>query len=429
MASSSGPTVTPEEIRFRWSLNKQLLTTVVVNNSASAKRCGFKIKTTAPKKYVVRPSSGVVEAGATTTVQVRGGGHLAWGTRVHGARTHHHVPATSQVIMQAQKEYPVDFANCKDKFMVQVTELGEGEEIDAATTFSKEAKGDALRESRLRVVLEGPAAPPSPVPEGEEASAATEAGGDRALKTAFNDLAATSQEVRSAQHDVRTPASMQSPVPVHRLRARTMHPCMVNDNRPSPHARMRAEQLPQEQSGEAQGGVRHAAEAAGCRAAGRRREGVGIPCIGQGPGLPDPHHHRRDPRVPDWALPRKPLMIRISMIGAAWAHGRYCAMRLMRLPCRMGATRSPCRCPCTWGSASRRRQEPAWGWCSHTYGALSAGVCGWRDPDADAEARRCSGRWSPGAMRVRTQHTHAPARPLAAVLPLRVKLVREREGG
>ncbi|KAG1666310.1 hypothetical protein FOA52_004792 [Chlamydomonas sp. UWO 241] len=95
--------------------------------------------------------------------------------------------------MQAQKEYPVDFANCKDKFMVQVTELGVDEEIDAATTFSKEVKGDALRESRLRVVLEGPAAPPSPVPEGEEAGAATDAGGG-ALKTAFTDLAATSQE-------------------------------------------------------------------------------------------------------------------------------------------------------------------------------------------------------------------------------------------
>ncbi len=47
--------------------------------------------------------------------------------------------------------------------MVQVTAL-EGDEPVDSNTFSKDARED-LREFRLRVVMESPQAPPSPVPE------------------------------------------------------------------------------------------------------------------------------------------------------------------------------------------------------------------------------------------------------------------------
>jgi len=94
----------------------------------------FNIKTTAPKKYVVRPSSGIAEAGSNVSLQV---------------------------IMQAQKEYPSE--DCRDKFMIQVTPLKSWEEIDSAT-FDRNTRRD-LHEHRLRVVMEeGPAADsPSPV--------------------------------------------------------------------------------------------------------------------------------------------------------------------------------------------------------------------------------------------------------------------------
>jgi hypothetical protein len=60
-----------------------------------------------------------------------------------------------------------DFAACKDKFMVQTTVLNETEQIDK-DTFVKDTRPD-LKEYRLRVAIEGPAAPPSPVPEANEA--------------------------------------------------------------------------------------------------------------------------------------------------------------------------------------------------------------------------------------------------------------------
>lgn len=133
--------VTPPELKFRFALNKQLLATITINNKADQK-VAFKIKTTAPKKYVVRPSSGIMEPKTSLSVQV---------------------------IMQAQKDYPTDFQNCKDKFMVQTTVLAADEQIDR-DTFTKELRKD-LRESRLRVVMEGPPAPPSPVPEANEGDA------------------------------------------------------------------------------------------------------------------------------------------------------------------------------------------------------------------------------------------------------------------
>ncbi len=51
--------------------------------------------------------------------------------------------------------------------MVQTTVLGETEQIEK-DTFNKDVRKD-LKEYRLRVTIEGPAAPPSPVPEANEA--------------------------------------------------------------------------------------------------------------------------------------------------------------------------------------------------------------------------------------------------------------------
>ena len=90
MASLDGIEITPSDLKFRFQLSKQLLGAININNN-SEQRVAFKIKTTAPKKYVVRPSNGVTDARSSASVQV---------------------------IMQAQKEYPSDFSNCKDKFMV-----------------------------------------------------------------------------------------------------------------------------------------------------------------------------------------------------------------------------------------------------------------------------------------------------------------------
>lgn len=103
-------------------------------------RIAFKVKTTSPKKYCVRPSSGIIEP--------------------HGLKE-------VQVIMQAQREPPASYADCRDKFLVQCVKV-DGTVKDVTSELFDPSKGSAIRQTKLRVVLVPPALPPSPVPEGNE---------------------------------------------------------------------------------------------------------------------------------------------------------------------------------------------------------------------------------------------------------------------
>lgn len=143
------PEITPTDLKFRFQIAKQLPGSITIHNPGS-ERLAFKVKTTTPKKYVVRPSSGIVEPKTTANVQV---------------------------IMQAQKEFPADFNNCKDKFLVQTVTLQDTEEL-TQDTFKREGHKD----TKIRVVLEGPPAPPSPVPEMNETE-------DESTKSEKHDMA------------------------------------------------------------------------------------------------------------------------------------------------------------------------------------------------------------------------------------------------
>lgn len=171
--------ISPAELKFRFQLNKQLPAAITIFNP-TGERLAFKVKTTTPKKYVVRPSSGIVDGKGTANVQV---------------------------IMQAQKEIPADLSQCKDKFLVQVKGLEAGEEL-TQDTF-KAPKG--VRDTKIRVVLDGPPAPPSPVPEvneqddSESTRTGTASAGDasslshenRALKAQLERLTAEKNDLRS----------------------------------------------------------------------------------------------------------------------------------------------------------------------------------------------------------------------------------------
>lgn len=167
------PEITPAELKFRFQVNKQLPATINIHNPSTTDKLAFKVKTTTPKKYVVRPSSGVAEPNSTVPVQV---------------------------IMQAQKDFPPDFQNCKDKFLVQTTYLAEGEQV-GQDTFKKEVRKEQMKEARLKVVLEGPLPPPSPVPEANETEEYTQADQpaptDRALKTTLGNLADATAEMNA----------------------------------------------------------------------------------------------------------------------------------------------------------------------------------------------------------------------------------------
>jgi len=123
----------PRELEFIFELKKQSTCSVQLVNKSNS-HVAFKVKTTSPKKYCVRPNTGVVKPKSTYDFTVT---------------------------MQAQKLAPPDMV-CKDKFLVQSTVVPEGttdEDINASM-FAKD-DGRYIEENKLTVILVSP--PNSPV--------------------------------------------------------------------------------------------------------------------------------------------------------------------------------------------------------------------------------------------------------------------------
>ncbi|KAK8487297.1 hypothetical protein V6N11_012800 [Hibiscus sabdariffa] len=128
----------PSELKFPFELRRQSSCSMQLTNKTE-KYVAFKVKTTNPKKYCVRPNSGVVLPGSSCNVTVT---------------------------MQAQKEAPPE--PCRDKFLIQSVIAPDGSTNKDITpeTFHKE-DGRVVKEFKMRVIYI-PANPPSPVPEGSE---------------------------------------------------------------------------------------------------------------------------------------------------------------------------------------------------------------------------------------------------------------------
>ncbi|XP_010693688.1 vesicle-associated protein 1-3 isoform X2 [Beta vulgaris subsp. vulgaris] len=125
--------VQPSELKFPFQLNK-LSTCWLELTSKIDQNVAFKVKTTHPKKYCVRPNV---------------------------------------VSMQAQKDFPVPLP--KDKFLVQsmIAPVGLNAEDITSEMFRKET-GNDVEELKLRVVFVT-ADPPSPIPEVSEEEYSPEA--------------------------------------------------------------------------------------------------------------------------------------------------------------------------------------------------------------------------------------------------------------
>jgi len=131
--------IQPSELAFPFEIMRQSSCSMQLTNKTDH-YVAFKVKTTNPKQYCVRPNIGVVLPGSTCDVTVT---------------------------MQAQKASPSDM-QCKDKFLVQsvVAENGAtAQEINAAM-FNKEP-GKVVDEFKLRVVYV-PTTTPNPIPEESE---------------------------------------------------------------------------------------------------------------------------------------------------------------------------------------------------------------------------------------------------------------------
>ncbi|XP_050282111.1 vesicle-associated protein 1-3 [Quercus robur] len=131
--------IQPTELKFQVELKKQSSCSMQLTNKTD-KYVAFKVKTTNPKKYSVRPNAGVVLPGGSCNVIVT---------------------------MQAQKETPADL-QCRDKFLLQSAAVPDGVTTKDITPemFNKES-GKVVEEFKLRVSYI-PANPPSPVPEEPE---------------------------------------------------------------------------------------------------------------------------------------------------------------------------------------------------------------------------------------------------------------------
>ncbi|CAK9212539.1 unnamed protein product [Sphagnum troendelagicum] len=131
--------IQPGELKFPFELKKQVSASIQLVNS-SEYYVAFKVKTTSPKKYCVRPNTGIV---------------LPYGS------------ADVTVTMQAQREAPPDM-QCKDKFLVQSVIAPPGTLAKDVTQdlFNKEPGRD-IHEAKLKV-LYVPPQPPSPITESNE---------------------------------------------------------------------------------------------------------------------------------------------------------------------------------------------------------------------------------------------------------------------
>ncbi|THU55197.1 hypothetical protein C4D60_Mb11t04030 [Musa balbisiana] len=140
MSSGGLLEIDPLELKFPFEVKKQISCSLQLTNK-SDDYVAFKVKTTSPKKYCVRPNAGIVLPRSTCDVIVT---------------------------MQSQREAPPDM-QCKDKFLVQSVIIDQTATTKDITTemFAKES-GNVVDEVKLRVTYVSPPQPPSPVPEGSE---------------------------------------------------------------------------------------------------------------------------------------------------------------------------------------------------------------------------------------------------------------------
>ncbi|CAL9087747.1 vesicle-associated protein [Musa troglodytarum] len=124
--------IQPSELRFAFELKKQSSCSFQLTNKTD-QYVAFKVKTTNPKKYCVRPNSGIISPRSSCDVTVT---------------------------MQAQKEAPHDM-QCKDKFLLQsvIAEHGAATTDITAEMFNREP-GKLVEEFKLRVTYVMASPPP-----------------------------------------------------------------------------------------------------------------------------------------------------------------------------------------------------------------------------------------------------------------------------
>ena len=98
----------------------QLVKRILTVTNPNPQPIAFKVKTTAPKQYCVRPNSGRIEPGER--VDVSGKSNCPpqlYSSSLHDRHLTHPRSFSFQVLLQPMKEDPEPGAKCRDKFLVQ----------------------------------------------------------------------------------------------------------------------------------------------------------------------------------------------------------------------------------------------------------------------------------------------------------------------
>ncbi|GMH29777.1 hypothetical protein Nepgr_031620 [Nepenthes gracilis] len=113
-----------EELKFRFELGKQSYCDLKVSNNTEH-HVAIKVKTTSPKKYFVRPNSGVIDPLGSCIIRVT---------------------------LQLNRNFPPDMKS-KDKFLLQSTVVSPNIKVDdlRPDIFNKDS-GRTIEESKLKVV-------------------------------------------------------------------------------------------------------------------------------------------------------------------------------------------------------------------------------------------------------------------------------------
>ncbi|KAI1113021.1 putative integral ER membrane protein Scs2 [Nemania sp. NC0429] len=125
--------IDPQELGFHRPFTVEVLENLRIRNPGT-QPVAFKVKTTAPKQYCVRPNSGRVEPNREVEVQV---------------------------ILQAMKQEPPPGTKCRDKFLVQSVAITPEKDFANLASIWDNIDKSAVQEKKIRVVFLDPDSSPA----------------------------------------------------------------------------------------------------------------------------------------------------------------------------------------------------------------------------------------------------------------------------
>ncbi|RDA82734.1 hypothetical protein CP532_2408 [Ophiocordyceps camponoti-leonardi (nom. inval.)] len=132
--------IEPQDLNFRRPFTVEVSQILTIKNPTNVP-LAFKVKTTAPKQYCVRPNAGRIEPGQFFDVT---GMLYCWCLRRAWIDR-------ATVLLQAMKADPPLDAKCRDKFLVQSAPITSDKEFASIALVLESTSKDQIQERKIRV--------------------------------------------------------------------------------------------------------------------------------------------------------------------------------------------------------------------------------------------------------------------------------------